>query len=43
MENLADQVVTDELVVKALEKNLAMIRFDLNRRVAYVNEILPGR
>ncbi|MEK3716842.1 MULTISPECIES: methyl-accepting chemotaxis protein [unclassified Paenibacillus] len=39
MENLADQAVTDELVVKALEKNLAMIRFDLDRRVAYVNEI----
>lgn len=39
MENPADQVVTDQLVVKALEKNLAMIRFDLDRRVAYVNEI----
>ena len=39
MENLADQTVTDALVVKALEKNLAMIRFDLDRRVAYVNEI----
>ncbi|OMG00299.1 methyl-accepting chemotaxis protein [Paenibacillus sp. FSL R7-0337] len=39
MENLADQTVTDELVVKALEKNLAMIRFDLDRRVAYVNEL----
>ncbi|NQX44586.1 PAS domain-containing protein [Paenibacillus tritici] len=39
MENPADPVVTDELVVKALEKNLAMIRFDLDRRVAYVNEI----
>lgn len=39
MENLADQTVTDQLVVKALEKNLAMIRFDLDRRVAYVNEI----
>ncbi|WP_405116027.1 methyl-accepting chemotaxis protein [Paenibacillus sp. FSL K6-1217] len=39
MEHSSDQVVTDQLVVKALEKNLAMIRFDLDRRVAYVNEL----
>ncbi|MDW0108846.1 methyl-accepting chemotaxis protein [Sporosarcina aquimarina] len=31
-------IVSDELVVSALEDNLAIIRFDLNRRVAYVNE-----
>ncbi|MEK5491558.1 methyl-accepting chemotaxis protein [Paenibacillus sp. FSL R7-0297] len=42
MENLSAQVVTDELVVKALEKNLAMIRFDLDRRVAYVNEVFAS-
>lgn len=31
--------VTDELVVKSLERNLAIIRFDMDRRVAYVNEV----
>ncbi|SEN45596.1 methyl-accepting chemotaxis sensory transducer with Pas/Pac sensor [Paenisporosarcina quisquiliarum] len=30
--------VSDMTVVEALEKNLAIIRFDLDRRVAYVNE-----
>lgn len=30
--------VTDAHVVKSLEKNLPLIRFDLNRDVAYVNE-----
>lgn len=30
--------VNDMSVVEALEKNLAIIRFDLDRRVAYVNE-----
>ncbi|MEK5148206.1 methyl-accepting chemotaxis protein [Psychrobacillus sp. FSL K6-4615] len=30
--------VNDMTVVEALEKNLAIIRFDLDRRVAYVNE-----
>ncbi|WP_117149394.1 methyl-accepting chemotaxis protein [Paraliobacillus zengyii] len=29
----------DTLVVKSLENNLAIIRFDIDRRVAYVNEI----
>lgn len=42
MENLSVQEVTDALVVKALEKNLALIRFDLDRRVAYVNEVFAG-
>ncbi|WP_337035472.1 methyl-accepting chemotaxis protein [Paenibacillus illinoisensis] len=31
-------VVTDALVIKAMEKSLAIIRFDLDRRVTYVNE-----
>ncbi|MFF2754950.1 methyl-accepting chemotaxis protein [Psychrobacillus sp. NPDC058041] len=30
--------VNDMIVVNALEKSLAIIRFDLNRRVAYVND-----
>ncbi|WP_405154040.1 methyl-accepting chemotaxis protein [Paenibacillus sp. FSL K6-0108] len=32
-------VVTDALVIKAMEKSLAIIRFDLDRRVTYVNEV----
>ncbi|MDN4604302.1 methyl-accepting chemotaxis protein [Paenibacillus sp. F6_3S_P_1C] len=32
-------VVTDALVIKAMEKSLAMIRFNLDRRVTYVNEV----
>ncbi|MBT2288143.1 PAS domain-containing protein [Paenibacillus albidus] len=39
MSRVHKQEVTDELVVRALEKNLALIRFDLDRRVAYVNEV----
>lgn len=42
MENRPVQQVTDEMVVKSLEKNLAIIRFDLDRRVAYVNEVFAG-
>ncbi|AIQ54265.1 methyl-accepting chemotaxis protein [Paenibacillus sp. FSL R7-0331] len=42
MENVSVQAVTDALVVKALEKNLALIRFGLDRRVAYVNEVFAG-
>ncbi|MHA6530376.1 methyl-accepting chemotaxis protein [Paenibacillus sp. BAC0078] len=42
MKNLPAQEVTDALVVKALEKNLALIRFDLDRRVAYVNEVFAS-
>lgn len=34
--------VSDELVVKALEDNLAIIRFDLNKRVAYVNDLFAA-
>ncbi|WP_211745654.1 methyl-accepting chemotaxis protein [Paenibacillus sp. Marseille-Q4541] len=31
--------VTNESIVRALEQNLAIIRFDLERRVTYVNEV----
>ncbi len=31
--------VTDQHVVKALEENLSMVRFDRDRRIAYVNEV----
>lgn len=34
--------VTDELVVKAMEKSLSIIRFDLNRRVTYVNDVFAS-
>lgn len=34
-----DAQVTDDLVVQAIERNVAMIRFDMNGKVAYVNEI----
>ncbi len=42
MDNGLAQEVTDALVVKALEKNLALIRFTLDRRVAYVNEVFAS-
>ncbi len=35
----ADTQVTDDLVVQAIERNIAIIRFDMDRRVAYVNEL----
>lgn len=31
--------VTDDLVVEAIERNIAIIRFDMNGNVAYVNEL----
>lgn len=34
--------VTDELMVKAMEKSLSIIRFDLNRRVTYVNDVFAS-
>jgi PAS domain S-box-containing protein len=34
-----NHLVTDNLVVKAIEQNLAIIRFDIHKRVAYVNEL----
>ncbi|WP_249043435.1 methyl-accepting chemotaxis protein [Paenibacillus faecis] len=37
-----NQAVTDGLVVRALERNLAMIRFDTDRKVAYVNEVFAN-
>lgn len=33
-----EEQVSDSFVVRALEQNLAIIRFDLNRRVVYVND-----
>ncbi|OKP69561.1 chemotaxis protein [Paenibacillus sp. P3E] len=42
MENVSAQEVTDALVIRALEKNLALIRFNLERKVAYVNEVFAS-
>ncbi|MCH7323172.1 methyl-accepting chemotaxis protein [Solibacillus sp. MA9] len=39
MNKLENLIVRDELVVKAIEKNLAIIRFDTNCKVAYVNDL----
>ena len=36
---LKKDVVTDELVIKAMEKSLAIIRFDMKRKVTYVNDV----
>lgn len=36
------EVVTDELVIAAMESNLALIRFDLNRRIVYVNDVFAN-
>lgn len=33
-----DKQTTDQLVVKAMEEHLAMIRFTMDRRIAYVNK-----
>ncbi|MEO4053933.1 methyl-accepting chemotaxis protein [Solibacillus sp. CAU 1738] len=38
MQNI-DTQVTDDLVVQAIERNIAIIRFDMNGDVAYVNEL----
>ncbi|SDM90800.1 methyl-accepting chemotaxis sensory transducer with Pas/Pac sensor [Psychrobacillus sp. OK028] len=35
----ANNHVTDELVINAIKNNLAIIRFDVNRKVAYVNDL----
>lgn len=43
LETGRQEQVTDELVVKAMEKSLAIIRFDLNRRVTYVNDVFASR
>lgn len=42
MENVSAQEVTDGLVIRALEKNIALIRFNLERKVAYVNEVFAS-
>jgi PAS domain S-box-containing protein len=39
MGGIAMDVVTDELVIMAMESNLALIRFDLDRKIVYVNDI----
>ena len=36
---IANNLVTDELVINSMKNNLAIIRFNLNRKVAYVNEL----
>lgn len=36
---IANDLVTDKLVINAIKNNLAIVRFDLNRRVAYVNDL----
>ncbi|HEY4390885.1 MAG TPA: methyl-accepting chemotaxis protein [Paenibacillus sp.] len=36
------QSITSDLVVRAMERNLAMIRFDLDRKVTYVNEVFAN-
>nr|WP_068986816.1 MULTISPECIES: methyl-accepting chemotaxis protein [Lysinibacillus] len=38
MQKILDTQVTDDLVVQAIERNIAIIRFDMERKVAYVNE-----
>ncbi|PQP84735.1 chemotaxis protein [Paenibacillus sp. PCH8] len=35
-------VVTDTMVIKAMEKSLAIIRFDMDRRVTYVNDVFAS-
>lgn len=37
--NKIDTQVTDDLVVQAIERNIAIIRFNMHRKVAYVNEL----
>ena len=42
MQDQATQI-TDTQVVRAIEQNLAIIRFDDRRKVAYVNELFAQR
>ncbi|WP_458464655.1 methyl-accepting chemotaxis protein [Paenibacillus sp.] len=42
VDNGEKDVVTDELVFKAMEKSLAIIRFDMDRRVTYVNDVFAS-
>ncbi|AIQ47363.1 chemotaxis protein [Paenibacillus sp. FSL R7-0273] len=39
---MADETITDELVLKSMENNLAIIRFGLDRRVKYVNAVFAS-
>lgn len=36
------QLITNELIVRAMERNLAVIRFDIDRNVTYVNEVFAS-
>lgn len=36
------QPITNELIVRAMERNLAVIRFDIDRKVTYVNEVFAN-
>ncbi|GAA0399474.1 methyl-accepting chemotaxis protein [Paenibacillus motobuensis] len=36
------QPITSELIVRAMERNLAVIRFDIDRNVTYVNEVFAN-
>ncbi|MGG2095947.1 hypothetical protein AB1283_25740 [Bacillus sp. S13(2024)] len=38
-QDLSTDEALDRLVMKAMERNLAIIRFNVNRRVAYVNDL----
>ncbi|MEI4828935.1 methyl-accepting chemotaxis protein [Bacillus sp. FJAT-53711] len=38
-QDLSTDEASDRLVMKAMERNLAIIRFNVNRRVAYVNDL----
>lgn len=41
--NTADQLLAiDELVVKAIEKNIAIVQFDRNRKVIFVNDLFAS-
>ncbi|MBB6020952.1 PAS domain S-box-containing protein [Paenibacillus sp. JGP012] len=40
--NVQQDEVTDALVIKALERSLAIIRFDVNRKVTYVNDVFAS-
>lgn len=36
---VTDEMISDELVLRSMENNLAIIRFGLDRRVRYVNDV----
>lgn len=39
---MVEKLVTDELIMRALEKNIAIIRFDLAKKVVYVNDLFAS-